>query len=151
MSINKKGNECCGCTACASICPNDAISMELDINGFFYPVVSQEKCIECGLCDNVCQFHRHYKLDSASISQKAYAVRHKKISEIETSRSGAAFIAISDWILNQGGVIYGVGFKDRFKVSQYKATTKKERNSFIGRDGFCYCSFIPKGFGCIYI
>lgn len=132
MSINKKGNECCGCTACASICSKDAITMEQDKNGFFYPVVSQEKCIECGMCDNVCQFHSHYKLDNAYISQKAYAVRHKKITEIETSRSGAAFIAISDWILDQGGVIYGVGFKDHFKVSHFKAITKRERNSFKG-------------------
>ena len=33
---NKK--TCCGCGACASICPKEAISMKPDNQGFIYPV-----------------------------------------------------------------------------------------------------------------
>lgn len=61
-----------------------------------------------------------------------YAVRHKNIHEIETSRSGAAFIAISDYVLEQGGVVYGVGYTDHFRVVHKRATTKEERNEFKG-------------------
>ena len=32
-------NECYGCTACAEICPKNAIAMEKDNEGFLYPVV----------------------------------------------------------------------------------------------------------------
>ncbi len=31
--------DCCGCTACASVCTHKAISMEPDALGFLYPKV----------------------------------------------------------------------------------------------------------------
>ena len=48
--------ECCGCTACAAICPCDAISMDLDEEGFLYPVVDAAQCVRCGKCMTVCTF-----------------------------------------------------------------------------------------------
>ena len=50
--INKE--DCCGCTACASICPHKAITMEPDTLGFLYPKVNLQKCTNCGLCENIC-------------------------------------------------------------------------------------------------
>jgi ferredoxin len=41
---------CTGCTACANICPKDAISMERDREGFSYPAVDMEQCVHCGRC-----------------------------------------------------------------------------------------------------
>ena len=131
IKINDKAN-CCGCTACASICPKDAILMEPDALGFKYPKVDFEKCIHCGLCDNVCAFSADYNKSLNLSEPKAYGVRHKDIHEIETSRSGAAFIAISDYILENGGIIYGVGYKDHFRVAHKRAITKEERNEFKG-------------------
>lgn len=46
--------ECCGCTACYSICPTNAISMVEDGEGFEYPLIDQEKCIGCNKCIGVC-------------------------------------------------------------------------------------------------
>ena len=42
-------SQCCGCTACASICAHDAITMQPDALGFLYPVVDKDKCVDCGL------------------------------------------------------------------------------------------------------
>ena len=47
-------NECCGCSACYAICPNDAISMVQDEEGFEYPKIIEEKCIRCQLCMKAC-------------------------------------------------------------------------------------------------
>lgn len=90
--------DCCGCTACASICPKDAIIMEPDILGFKYPSVDLSKCIDCGLCEKVCAFNENYDKSLNLEEPEIYAARHKDIHEIETSRSGATFIAISDYI-----------------------------------------------------
>lgn len=49
-------SECCGCTACAAICPKGAIAMEPDEEGFNYPVVDAALCIRCGKCLKVCVF-----------------------------------------------------------------------------------------------
>ena len=124
--------DCCGCTACASICPKDAITMEPDTLGFKYPKVDLSKCIDCGLCEKVCAFNDNYDKSLNLKEPEIYAARHKDIHEIETSRSGAAFIAISDYILENGGIVYGAGYKDHFRVAHKRATTKEERNEFKG-------------------
>lgn len=48
--------ECCGCTACYSICPKKAISMIVDEEGFLYPKIDESKCINCKMCLKVCPF-----------------------------------------------------------------------------------------------
>ena len=123
---------CCGCTACASICNHDAISMEPDVLGFLYPKVDESKCTNCGLCEKVCAFNDNYDKSLNLPKPDAYAARHKEMEEIMKSRSGAAFVAISDYILEQGGVVYGAGYKDHFRVAHKRATTKVERDEFRG-------------------
>lgn len=46
--------KCCGCSACYSICPQNAISMEIDEEGFLYPVIDKSLCVKCKKCLNVC-------------------------------------------------------------------------------------------------
>lgn len=128
----KSPSACCGCTACASICPCDAISMEPDVMGFLYPKVNKEKCVECGACERVCAFNDHYDTSMNLPQPEVYGARHKDIHEVETSRSGAVFIAISDYILRMGGVVYGAGYTDHFRVVHKRATTKEERDEFKG-------------------
>lgn len=125
-------HNCCGCTACVSICTHDAIVMKPDSLGFLYPEIDKCKCTNCGLCETVCSFHANYDKSLNLPESVAYGARHKDIHEIETSQSGAAFIALSDWILEQGGVVYGVGYADHFRVVHKRALTKKERNEFKG-------------------
>lgn len=47
---------CCGCSACYSICPKHAIKMEPDEEGFLYPLIDAEKCVNCRKCISVCTF-----------------------------------------------------------------------------------------------
>lgn len=124
--------DCCGCTACASICAHDAITMKPDVLGFLYPIVNESKCVDCGLCEKVCQFNDNYDRSLNLEQPIAYAARHKNLDEVMKSRSGAAFVAISDYILEQGGVVYGAGYKDHFRVAHKRATTKEERDEFRG-------------------
>ena len=106
--------------------------MEPDALGFLYPKVDESKCVDCGLCERVCQFNGHYDRSLNLLQPIAYAARHKDISEVMKSRSGAAFVAISDYILKQGGVVYGAGYKDHFRVAHKRAATKEERDEFRG-------------------
>ena len=124
--------DCCGCTACESICPHSAITMKPDVLGFKYPEVDKNKCVDCGLCDKVCAFNDNYDKTLNLPEPIAYAARHKEMSEIMKSRSGAAFVAISDWILENGGIVYGAGYKEHFVVTHKRATTKEERDEFRG-------------------
>lgn len=124
--------ECCGCTACASICNHEAIHMQVDEMGFKYPVVDIAKCVECGLCEKVCAFHEHYDTTSNFQEPFVYAVRHKNNKEIKTSRSGAMFTALSDFIFERKGIVYGVGFADHFRVVHKRITNREDCKDLKG-------------------
>lgn len=49
---------CCGCSACYSVCPAEAITMEPDEKGFPYPKINEALCIRCQKCINVCAFKK---------------------------------------------------------------------------------------------
>lgn len=129
ISITNPSN-CCGCTACFSVCAHNAITMRPDALGFQYPFVDETKCVDCGLCDKVCAFNDKYDTTCNIETPDVYGARHKNPEEVRTSRSGAAFIAFSDWILDNGGVVYGAGYTEHFIVSHKRAKTKEERNEF---------------------
>lgn len=125
-------SQCCGCSACVNICSKHAIEMKPNALGFLYPFVDESKCVKCGLCEKVCSFNDNYDKSENLEKSVAYGVRHKNMSELETSRSGAAFIAVSDAILEQGGVVYGAGYTDHFRVVHKRAETKENRDEFKG-------------------
>lgn len=125
-------SKCCGCTACASICTHNAISMCPDNLGFLYPKTDMSKCVDCGLCDSVCTFNDNYDISLNFKEPEAFGVRHKNSFEVDTSRSGAAFIAFSDRILEHKGVVYGAGYTKEFDVVHKRAETKLQRDEFKG-------------------
>ena len=125
-------NDCCGCSACMTVCPKDAISMQPDEQGFLYPVIDNEKCIKCGLCVKTCAFQNGYATPDNLDTPLVYAVKHKDYSERRTSRSGGMFIAVADWILANNGVVYGAGYGDAFYVMHKRAETKEQIFEFKG-------------------
>ena len=50
----KDKSACCGCAACVQICSKQCISLDEDKEGFLYPTVNRNLCIECGKCEAVC-------------------------------------------------------------------------------------------------
>lgn len=52
--IFRRKEECCGCTACYAICPQSAITMVEDEEGFKYPQADETKCVGCHICLTVC-------------------------------------------------------------------------------------------------
>lgn len=100
--------------------------------GFKYPVVDVSKCVECGMCERVCSFNDDYKTPTNFPLPTPYGVRMKHIDEVMKSRSGGAFAAFSDYILDRGGVIYGAGYGQHFVVTHKRAETQAKRDEFRG-------------------
>jgi coenzyme F420-reducing hydrogenase beta subunit len=123
---------CSGCTACASICPCNAIIMVPDTLGFLYPETDNKKCNHCSLCEKVCSFNSRYVTDHNFDTPLVYAVRHKQIPEIEASRSGAMFAVLSDRVLESDGTVYGAGYTGHFHIVHKAARTKFERDGLRG-------------------
>ena len=110
-------SQCCGCTACEAVCAHKAISMKPDALGFLYPEVDASKCTDCGRCEKVCAFKSDYNTNDNLPIPIAYGARHKNMNEVIKSRSGAVFAALSDFVLEHEGVVYGAGYKEHFRVA----------------------------------
>lgn len=61
-----------------------------------------------------------------------YAVKHKDEDIVTHSRSGGAFTAISDYILNIEGIVYGCCLDEELNIIHSKAVDKKQRDSLRG-------------------
>ena len=99
---NKK--TCCGCSACASICPKGAIEMKPDEQGFIYPVVDSNLCVSCGACKKICVYQNENSLHEPV---RAYAAVNKKQEQLAKSASGGVFAAVATYFLESGGVVFG--------------------------------------------
>jgi len=122
---------CSGCLACKEICPVNAINMIIDEEGFNYPLINKEKCIECGECRKFCAVKREdIQHDKKPIDVIGAKIKNEK--ERITSRSGGIFITLANNILEQDGVVYGCKMGENFEVYHSRATSKKEIDEFKG-------------------
>ena len=129
MIVIDDKTKCAGCTACAAICPRDAIQMICDQEGFRYPCVDTALCVDCGLCDKVCALN---KAPQPVAQQQAYAVKHTDKGILQNSTSGGAFTALSDLVLEAEGVVYGAVLGEDLVVRHKRAATKEARDAMRG-------------------
>lgn len=109
-----------------------AKQMKSNLEGFMYPVIDNKKCRKCKICNAICVFKSGYENDLNLHKIDVYAVAHKDNDILMTSSSGGVFTAISDYVLDKGGAIYGAGFDENFNVLHKKAQNKEERDELKG-------------------
>lgn len=126
IKIADKHN-CCGCSACAQRCPKQSITMHEDEEGFLYPDVNTETCIDCGLCEKVCPCLNLLEPNGPIVS---YTAKNTDEQIRSTSSSGGIFTPIAESIISAGGVVYGARFNDQCEVHHAKAETKDELKTF---------------------
>lgn len=100
--LNVKECMCCG--ACIDVCPQKCISINTD-SGFEKIIVDESKCIDCDLCNRICQLESECELLTP---QSVYTASLKTNDEIKGSTSGGIAFAISKWFVNNGGIVLGV-------------------------------------------
>ncbi len=132
---------CSGCYACASACPNGCIDMKADDEGFLYPVIDEEACIDCGLCQKVCPISSPIRDEKTEKDCTVYAAYSKNDEIRINSSSGGVFSEIAEWVIERGGVVFGAAFDSDFNVKHicvekseelYKLRGSKYVQSSIG-------------------
>ena len=122
--------DCTGCFGCYNVCPKQCIHMEPDIEGFLYPKVDYNECIECGLCREVCPSLN--KLDvSKNYEEPIVYAAWSLDEEIRlNSATGGIFSELALMILDKGGYICGAVYNNKHLVEHY-ITNKPEGLNLI--------------------
>jgi len=114
---------CTGCSACMNVCPVDAVKMQYNEEGFLMPWVDNDKCIDCGECTGKCPaLNTQYKNKDVP---KIFAVMAEDDIRLKSS-SGGVFTVLAEEILDQGGLVCGAAFDDKFRLSHVIINSKSE-------------------------
>lgn len=126
-------HECYGCYACKEICPVDAIVMEEDKEGFRYPVVDEDKCIDCVLCNKVCIRKSSRRIQYKEQYPKVYSVMNKQEEVRMKSSSGGIFPELARSVIEEKkGCVVGVKYDENMKVVSSIADNMEDVKAFYG-------------------
>ncbi len=127
--LSLDGTKCTGCSACANICPKDAIHMTTDERGFIVPEIDSDKCISCSLCKKTCpKLNLKFPYE---VQKNCYAfMASDEIRKV--SASGGAFLACAEKILEEGGVVCGAGWTEDFGLRHVIIESKTDLSKIYG-------------------
>lgn len=112
MISKGKNFQCTGCEACKNVCPTGCINMEIDEEGFSYPVVDRLKCISCNICDEVCHLNRTEELPAYNkciyVGKASDELRFK-------STSGGFFSVLANFFYENNDDVVGAVFSPESK------------------------------------
>ena len=113
----KNNNDCCGCNACGDICPNGSITFKTDKEGFWYPKVDINTCIDCHLCEMVCPMLNQSDFIVRYEVPKVYAAYNKNEEVRLDSTSGGVHSLMAQYIFAKGGYVGGAIYNTDHTVS----------------------------------
>lgn len=135
-------DECTGCSACFAACPADAIGMKKDEQGFLYPVIDGDVCLDCGLCKTICpNIHKPIKYTE----QNCFVCHAIDVNEQLTSTSGGVASAISRYVIRNGGVVYGCASLPNLRIKHIRIDNEKDISLLKGS------KYVQSEIGSIYI
>lgn len=128
--INIKSKEdCCGCSACAQRCPKQCIKMFEEEEGFLYPKVDETECINCHLCEKVCPVVHQAE---QRIPMESYAAYNMDDGVRKDSSSGGVFTLLAEKVIDDGGVVFGATWNEKWNVVHTYTETKEGIVQFRG-------------------
>ncbi len=135
VKIQKKNlicdkKDCSGCYACASACPKQCITMEQNKEGFDYPIINYEQCINCKKCSDVCPVINKIKDDNAHPT--AYGAINKNNLSRKEGSSGGIFGLLAKYVLDLGGVVIAPTFNEKFQLSHTIIDNESDLHNAIG-------------------
>ena len=91
--------KCTGCGSCFNKCPVGAIKMKDNGEGFLYPSIDFDVCIECGLCKKHCPELNTDKIDAYRAKSPECYGRMASQDIRKSSSSGGMFTILAPDVL----------------------------------------------------
>ena len=106
--------------ACAAACPNNAIDIKTNAEGFIYPQINNLLCNACGICQEICPVYQN-TISGAQTSKHdkekvpdVFAAWHLDEKIRKNSSSGGVFTALAEVVLSNKGCVVGAAFDDEY-------------------------------------
>lgn len=137
IANNNTLHECTSCQMCSAVCPTSAISIIVDNEGFYRPIVDTKKCIDCSLCTSVCYKYDNNILDTEPLNDKTiYGAKALDSSVVEETTSGGIADILARKLIDLGYKCIGVYYDTDNAIAYHKIAVNKEET--VGYRGSKY-------------
>lgn len=103
--------------------------MQEDNEGFLYPVINQDECIECGKCVSACMINNEIP---SRPKLKAYAGINNDDAIRDISSSGGIFAELAKHVIKHQGIVFGAKFNKNWEVIHDYTDKMEKVSSFYG-------------------
>ena len=118
---------CTGCSACSIICPKKAIKIKLNDDGFYSPVIDEQKCIKCNLCDMVCIYNDlTFEENTTELAEKGLYMAYSNEKNNLSSSGGIAYEISKYFNEKLNYYICGVVYNRYLKCAQHTVIMPKK-------------------------
>lgn len=129
-------SKCSGCKMCGDICPVNAIFFEVDNDGFWFPQIKENLCINCGLCAKKCPIISPI-ISKNNDNPEIFAAWSKDDKVRYDSTSGGIYFEIAKEFLREGGYISGCVFSEDYKSAYHiVGNTEQDLRRIMGSKYF---------------
>ena len=104
--FNQDKTLCTGCGACTQVCTHQALSMKSDEEGFLFPSLDLDKCIDCGICDKICPVVNKNQANNYNHQKGYIATTHHEEFYQESASIGICTM-LSNLVIKEGGIVFG--------------------------------------------
>lgn len=105
---------CNGCQMCKDICAQNAISYQVNKQGFWFPKVDYSKCVKCSLCVRKCPNKTKVFNDKTMPLVKAVWSVDDDV-RMDSTSGGLFYELARDILLNKKGYVVGCIYDDDYK------------------------------------
>lgn len=105
--MEKTVRACSGCGACAAVCPKDAVQLRMDRAGFLTAEVREDRCVECGLCREVCSRFSEQSTKTNLYDAKLYALQSTNKKTVRKCSSGGVAHELAEMAVHRHYKVVG--------------------------------------------
>lgn len=109
---------CCGCGACATVCPTAALTIKKNINGFYHYQIDTKLCVNCGKCRKVCPFIQPPGTDILQ-SENFYSAKSQNRDTLKRSSSGGISHEIGMHLSDEMNGVVGCSYDKKHNVARH--------------------------------
>lgn len=124
-----ESDKCTGCSACVSVCPVMCIEIKTADDLCERAVIDSSKCIGCNKCVNICPVNNPCELNRPV---KAIVARRKNLDKLKNSTSGGIAAAVSEKIIENGGVVYSTVIDKDLRAKVVRCDSSENLERFKG-------------------
>ena len=138
--VTVQNSLCCGCGACAQVCPTGAIQIGLNGNGFLSARVEERKCVSCGKCLKVCPYCGETRCASAK-EAALFSFQSGSPEVLLRSSSGGAAFALARKLLARGYTLAGCRYDRQTQRAEHILVRSREELSQLQGSKYIQSAF----------